>query len=663
MREALLDEAAAVVHRGGVACMSRRADVLATWFSPGALESLALEAAVGGESIERTLTLKDPNHFQAYLGEQSVLLVASPILVPAGDAVMVRFQLTPSYDQVRAKLDLVAYTMDTLPHGVGLYVMNPQRDVDVIPFASNKYRALLGVSEKDHTTPGLEAVWGRVHAQDAVMSKDDIDRARRSLSHYSVSMRFMVDNEYRWMRVTANCVSLNRESVGASFVMEPVPDPHMTELSAFSSFSAFTRAVFDLTFVLDASFRFTDNSPQAAHFFTNDSAASIKGRSFGDFFKSEHDKDVFHRVLVPTLVRREADESASATMVQIQLCLASKSADVEVYAAPINAAVPVSLDTAALIRTSPTEGKHYLFGLRVLRTDACRDCKTRVPAGSEPLEDSIVTDTSPITESMLFSHTDGWTRRAYADLLRDCFESIDAAAEPGAGIIIPTFVVSDMDVLEQQLVSWLPTCVQPKFLAALDALDFRQLSSLLVHCAHGSCHLVSLFVHQEGLCSDADVLATVFRFFMSLVSSLNAQDALALLLALSEARSAAAPLLTVEGVRLVELQFALCMTSAALAHADWFCESDDWVRRSFVRVVSHRDISPISLPFVHWLCLLWAALHMTRAHFDEAAGVLQNLIPDLEAYCEQNPASVVSESLLEIAVKNNSWLSQTTSTL
>ena len=380
--------------------ISARAQQLCDRFPEGSV----LEAAKRcRDTCVESFTLEFPSRHQSFLNRERVGLRFSAKRPPGGTGLrLITIEQVVDYDTISQQLDDNLFMIETLPKGVGLFRVDMKTGENRVVLFSNNYCRLVGSSPQEVREPGVPHIWDRIPAEEQYEIRRRMNAGLTNLAQYNCVFRIRIDDQYRWLKVVANCIpGSSTDVVEASFTTEECNQAEPTPLELAdratgnaSTFmlSSFVSALFDVSFFVDSKFRIVDDSPKVRHFFTTNPTASLMDRSIELFMPQEEDKVIFREFMARSLQTKSkiADPTTStAPMIRLKLCLAGVCTDVELYATPTfyhhslllaqreaPQTASVSTSTSAIVPNRAEEG--YLLGLRVLPvedsdSDACTD--------------------------------------------------------------------------------------------------------------------------------------------------------------------------------------------------------------------------------------------------------------------------------------------------
>ena len=406
----------------------------------------------------------------------------------------------------------------------------------------------------------------------------------------------------------------------------------------------------------------------------------------------------------------------AAPMIRLRLNLAGDQlTDVELYASPTYVRAIEGFDsstvdcvpTLVVGNATAQSGSMYLVGIRVISStpppsagvQACplpedttsasssssqrrvRRRKTRgIPLLAGVPEDSECSDSEDGRGSVRSSgrgvgasQTSAPRRSLIAHALqrflsRDLIQAMDDLDElpssssgkggPSLTWLVPLYQISDMVVMEEELVRSLPNLLQGDFIRASRAANYNVCSNLLTSSMEGNVNILQQAVPGKPQCENPDLVHCTYRFFLGLVSRASVEVSYRLLLAIGESIRRISPIIGRSGTEVAVFEFTLSLVTAGVRHPEWFSTagSIQWLRKSFTDAMKMPEARHIDksrrLPSMYYLCVLWGALMQSLGRMEEATALLENLFEEMLTYCQRHPESTGVRKLQAVCAHN-----------
>lgn len=532
-------------------------------------------------------------------------------------------------------------------------------------------------------------------SEDAVFIVDTanerlVSSSRRGAELLDSSQTFLVDI-LRFARNPTGAVPEGR----LRFSVARVPDTPglliLTVVETSPVLSSFMSAMLDAYFAVDSEFHILDDTPKLRHLITANPDASVAGMSLELLMTSKDDLSKFREFMARSLEDRagRGQLTAAASMIQTKLCLAGKCCFVELYASPLPPAPPTSEESTTASTSVNRQG--YMMGFRVL---SCETSFSNEPpcvdvlasSTSKPSTPSELTAPPRLFRGMQMGQSTGLiypavsaippppmadllTTSAYRSLHQDLNTAIlvvneaDLTGPSSCGpcdvdqspeLFIPLYEVSDTSAIEEELVRSLPNDKQVKFAKAAAEGSYLVCSQLMASCLEGNANFLSPF-RGDRLCSNADLMHCLIRFYIGLTHGVSGETAYTILLTLSSSLHRVEDILGRRLMPVVRTELTLALLSQAIIHPNWFeaAVTRQWLRESFAEIVAEKPEYPDDksrrLPYVYWACILWAC---DRHNAQGTKQILANVFEDIQAYCQRHPACS-SARQLEVIICHN----------
>ena len=280
-------------------------------------ENISDAARNCGEELVREFKVLVPEKKLEYLEMDTVeIRFKSKVIPQLPMASIVTMERLPVYDDLMAEFELVSYTAETLPKGIGLNLFDPtsEHNGDYFAYVTETFARLVGCTTEMLKGQGMSCI--RVNAEDVPKLYPGLFNTVKQLEDASVVVRVFTEGEYKWRRFLTRsipgdnglfmtCITVEDFTEDAQD-LEFASKESSTDQSASFMLRSFVSALFDASFYVDSNFRIVDDSPKLRYFFSSDE--SVKGQPIEVFIKLDEDQVRFHEYMTrPLEVLASAD--------------------------------------------------------------------------------------------------------------------------------------------------------------------------------------------------------------------------------------------------------------------------------------------------------------------------------------------------------------------
>lgn len=590
--------------------------------------------------------------------EPSELIIGSPPipsitvrLVPedAGDCVRMNFLTAPPLDEIVETIDCAKYTMNGLGQGIGL-------------------------------VRGSELLFG--------------NSALRSLWTAESMESFRPEG---WRVVTSDPVGNDCQAVLTTRLADDIPVPRK---GATTMLNQFLERMFDARFYVDKDLRISSNDASLPRLRAMIGCEeTLEGRAIESLMPLEIDKVRFREKFIPRLSKGDV----RCVTFRTRFLLVDKMlAEVKLFVVPtfVDEAEPVTQETLkqhipqgnefpwSVVKLAAAQNpSKYLIGLRLtgnvssnpLTPEEIAEAASSVGSDisgpesrrrhghqhrisleqvPEHSESELSSDPMPAVELVITPLV--WSRQQAAAvsveraLTRDVFYSMGSLEDKGGELtewLVPGYDMSDMEVVQDELLRTLPAALQYHFMHSAQRYDFNRCCELLSHSVFGCLNPVD---KAFASCRDMDVMNCSFRFLVTLTTRMPGMAAFKALASLGELIPGLPDLLGQQAGQVAQLQHTLASLAVGIQHPKVVNIHE--LRALFSEALKLREttgtIRSQRLPSLYYLCLLWACLMRILGRAGEALPVLVNLFEDMQNYCKRHPLLIAVCKMIGICAHN-----------
>jgi hypothetical protein len=593
-------------------------------------------------------------------------------LVPedAGENVRIRLETNPPLAEIIETVECAKYAMSALEQGIGL-----------VNVSQGKNDLVFG-------TPSFRRIW------------------TESLDTFRPEGWRVIESEH-----VESCTDRNEyKAVLAERTDDDIPEP---KKGASVMLNQFLERMFDARFYVDREFRITSKDVSIPRLRAMlGCEESLEGRAIESMMPLEIDRIRFREKFIPKITAFDINtdlRDLKCLTFRTRFLLADKMlAEVKLFVTPtfVDQVEPFNEETLKqhvpqgnefpwiVVKLAAAQNpSKYLVGLQLTgsaadvpfsreelgelssmgsevsgpetrrRSGPPRISLEKVPEHSESELSSDPVVGESVMAPMMWSKQQATAVSVERCLSRDIVYSmslLDAETDDTQDWVLPSYELSDMEVLKDELLRSLPSVLQYHFVTAVQRHDFFRCCEVLSHACNGSLNpLDSAFVANMNI----DNMHCAIRFLIGFATKPAGPAAFKALQSMSEVIPKLPDMIGQQAGQVAQLQHTAAWLAVAIQHPKLVHIHQ--LRTNFSEALRLRESSGIirsqRLPSLYFICLLWACLMRRIDRKGEAVPVLENLSEDMQNYGKRHPMSsavckmigICSHNLAVTALENN----------